>query len=145
MYIISACLVGINCRYNGKNSLNKELAQLVEDGKAIPICPEVLGQLPIPREPCETITTKEGVRKVMSVSGVDYSKEFLDGAMKTLEICNIIGIKTAILQSRSPSCGYGKIYDGTFTGRLIEGNGLTAEILIENGIKVLNEENWHHQ
>jgi len=142
MYLISACLVGINCRYNGTNTLDQKLMELMEEGKAIAVCPELLGKLPIPREPCEIIITKDGKRKVVSQSGEDYTYEYLEGAKKTLEICKVIGIEKAILQSRSPSCGYGKIYDGTFSSKLIEGNGLTAGILSKNGLKVFNEENW---
>jgi len=142
MYLISACLVGVNCRYNGKNALDERLVELIESGKAIAVCPEVLGDLPIPREPCEIIKTGDKTQKVISESGKDYTKNYLKGAAKTLEICKIIGIEKAILQSRSPSCGYGKIYDGTFKGKLIEGNGVTAELLDKNGIKVFNEENW---
>lgn len=142
MYLISACLVGVNCRYNGTNTLDEKLRRLVEDGKAIPVCPEVMGDLPIPREPCEVKKTGDKVKEVIGQSGKEYTNFFLKGAEKTLEICKIIGIEKAILQSRSPSCGYGKIYDGTFSGKLIEGNGVTAELLAENGIKVFNEKNW---
>lgn len=142
MYLISACLVGINCRYNGTNTLDERLVELIRSGKAIAVCPEVLGRLPIPREPCEIIKTKDGRQKIISKSGKDYTNAYLEGANKTLKICNIIGIKKAILQSRSPSCGYGQIYDGTFSGKLIIGNGLTAKILNENGITIFNEENW---
>ncbi len=142
MYLISACLVGVNCRYNGENTLDERLVGLIESGEAIAVCPEVLGDLPIPREPCEIIKTGDEIQKVISQSAKDYTKNFFKGAEKTLEICKIIGIKKAILQSRSPSCGYGKIYDGTFSGTQIEGNGVTAELLDKNGIKVFNEENW---
>lgn len=141
MYLISACLVGINCRYNGSNTYNEELVKLINEGKAIAVCPEVLGNLPIPRQPCEIITEGD-VQKVVSKSGKDFTKEYTDGAVKTLGICKAAGIEKAILQSRSPSCGFGKIYDGTFSGKLIEGKGITAKILDTNGISVFNETDW---
>jgi len=143
MYLISACLVGVNCRYNGENTLDKRLLELIENGEAIAVCPEVLGDLPIPREPCEIIETSDEKQKVIDKSGNEHTDSFLKGAEKTLEICKIIGIEKAILQQRSPSCGYGKIYDGTFSGKFIEGNGVTADFLAKNGIKVFNEENWN--
>ena len=142
MILISSCLVGVNCRYNGSNSLNKDLEKLVLDGKAIALCPELLGNLPTPRESCEIIISKEGEQRILSSSGEDFTKAFRDGAEKTLQMCKIAGVKQAILQSRSPSCGYGKIYDGTFSGKLIPGNGFTAELLSKNGIEILTEENY---
>lgn len=142
MYLVSACLVGVNCRYNGKSTLSEHLVKLFEAGKVIPVCPEVLGQLPIPRQPAEIIREQDGSIRVISKSGKDVTKEFLDGAIKTLEICRNAGIEVAILQSRSPSCGYGKTYDGSFSGNLIEGNGLAADLLAQNGIKIYNEDNW---
>jgi len=116
--------------------------ELFERGQAIAVCPELLGQLPIPREPCEIVITKDGNQRVVSQSGEDYTDAYMEGATKTLEICVVTGIKAAILQSRSPSCGCGKIYDGTFSGKLIAGNGLTAELLSKNGINVFDETNW---
>lgn len=137
MYLVSSCLVGVNCKYNGGNNLNSELKTLYEQGKAIAICPEVLGKLPIPRECCEIINTENG-KKVISQSGKDYTQEYIDGANKALEICKIAGIRKAILQPRSPSCGCGTIYDGKFNGKLIDGNGITTDLLIENGIEVVS-------
>jgi|GEM_PF-82821 len=141
-YLISACLVGVNCKYSGKNARDEKLVKLMEEGNAITICPEVLGELTIPRDPCEIQKYEGGIVKVTTQSGRDCTKEFVLGATKTLEICKIVGVKKAILQSRSPSCGYGKIYDGSFEGKLVEGNGLTADLLSKNGIQVFNENNW---
>lgn len=142
MYLISACLCGINCRYDGKSSNSLDyIRELVRQGKAIPICPEVLGGLTIPRVPCEIITDKLGNKKVVNALGLDLTKEFTLGAQKTLEIAKILDIKTAILKSKSPSCGYGLIYDGSFTGKKIAGNGLTADLLSKNDILVYTEEN----
>ncbi|QZY53688.1 DUF523 domain-containing protein [Crassaminicella profunda] len=139
MYLVSACLAGVNCRYDSSNILNKKIGQLVKEGKAIAICPEMIAGLNTPRACCEMVQDHEGRKKIISNEGEDFTKEFMDGAMKTLEIIKTIGIKKAILQSRSPSCGYGRIYDGTFNGTLKEGNGLVAELLIKNGIKVYTE------
>lgn len=139
MYLVSSCLAGINCRYDGKNNLNKKVAELVQAGKAILVCPEVLGGLDIPRAPSEITVDQEGNKKVVTEKGKDVTAEFKLGAEKTLQIAKIVEAKKAILQQRSPSCGCGKIYDGSFSGNLIRGNGLTAELLIENGIEVLNE------
>lgn len=139
MYLVSACLVGINCRYDAKNSKNDWITELVNQGKAIPVCPEQLAGLPTPRNCCEICSYDDGDRKVISNDGRDLTQEFILGAEKTLEIAKNNNIKSAILKSKSPSCGCGLIYDGTFTGQLIEGNGLTTELLLQNGIKVITE------
>lgn len=139
MYIISSCLAGISCRYDGESSENQYVIELVRQGKAMPVCPELLGGLPVPRVCCEIIEDERGEQRVVSSEGRDFTREFALGAEKTLEIARIIGAKKAILKSKSPSCGCGLVYDGTFSGRLIEGNGLTAELLMENGIEVITE------
>lgn len=142
MYIVSACLAGIKCKYNGKDNKNEAIAKLVEEGKAIPVCPEVLGGLPTPRVPCEIIKDDKGNIKVMDKEGVDRTAEFLEGANKTLAIGKVVGAEVAILKANSPSCGCGFIYDGTFSGKLIEGNGVTTDLLAKNGIKVYDEKNY---
>lgn len=139
MYLVSACLAGVNCRYNGSNSTDPFIEKLVKEGKAIAICPEQLAGLPTPRACCEIVIDNNGTKKIMSKDGQDFTKEFIDGAEKTLAIAKIINAEKAILQSRSPSCGYSLIYDGTFSGNLKEGIGFTAELLVENGIKVYTE------
>ncbi|AGK95556.1 DUF523 domain-containing protein [Clostridium pasteurianum] len=139
MYLVSACLVGINCRYDGKNSENKIVAELVKQGKAIPVCPEQLGGLPTPRASCEIVMDEKGNIKILTKEEKDCTNEFAKGAEETLKIAKSNGIKKAILKSKSPSCGCGFIYDGTFSGNLIEGKGLTAELLIKNGIEVFTE------
>lgn len=139
MYLISSCLIGINCRYNGTSSLITELKKMVDEGKAIIACPEVLGGLDTPREPCEI---QPSSNTIISASGQDYTDAFRQGAIETLHLCQQENITTAILKSRSPSCGCGKIYDGNFQGQLIDGNGLTADLLIQNDIKVYTEENY---
>lgn len=139
MYLVSSCLAGINCRYDGKSSENKVIIEMVKQGKAIPVCPEQLAGLPIPRPCCEIEGFNSNNRKVISKDGKDLTKEFMDGAEKTFAIAKVIGIRKAILKSKSPSCGCGCIYDGTFSGKLIEENGLTAELLLNNGIEVVTE------
>lgn len=140
MYIVSACLAGINCRYDGKNSENELIVELLKQGKAIPVCPEQLGGLPTPRASCEIVndeTTND--KRVITKDKKDCTKEFLEGAEKTLLVAKAVGAKRAILKSKSPSCGYGCIYDATFSGNLIKGNGLTTELLIKNEIEVYTE------
>ncbi len=138
MYIVSACLAGIKCRYDGKNNTDEKIKKLVEEGKAIPVCPEVLGGLTIPRTPCEIIDNN-GKIKVINKKGIDCTKEFLEGAKKTLAIAQTVGAKKAILKSKSPSCGNGKVYDGSFSGKLIKGQGVTTKLLLDNDIKVCTE------
>ena len=141
MYLVSSCLAGINCRYNGGNSEHRTIVKLVNQGKAIPVCPEQLAGLSTPRTSCEIVVCENGGIKVISEDGQDFTKQFSEGAEKALAIAKSIGIKKAILKSKSPSCGCGLIYDGTFSGKLIEGNGLTAELLIKNDIEVYTENN----
>ncbi|MDP4143402.1 MAG: DUF523 domain-containing protein [Bacillota bacterium] len=143
MYIVSACLAGINCRYDAKNSENQFIVDLIKQGKAIPVCPEQLGGLDTPRISCEIVTDEKGNKKVISKQGKDCTKEFTEGAEKTLQIAKIVGAKKAILKAKSPSCGCDLIYDGTFSGKLIEGNGLTAQLLLDNGIEVITEKDIH--
>ena len=145
MILISACLAGINCKYSGGNNLNPELRDLVNSGKAVPVCPEQLGGLITPRTPAEIIKDSERNIKVITKTGTDVTKEYILGAERALAIAKALNIKTAVLQSRSPSCGCGYIYDGTFTKHLIVGNGITAELFIKNGIKVFSDETYLKQ
>lgn len=134
MYLVSSCLGGINCRYNGKSSEDSFIIDLIKEGRAIPLCPECIGGLPIPRDPSEIINNK-----VITNKGQDVTKEFTLGAEKILQICKLLNIKKAILKARSPSCGYLSIYDGSFSGKLIKRNGITADLLIKNHIKIYTE------
>lgn len=145
MILISACLAGINCKYSGGNNLNPNLRDLVNSGKAVPVCPEQLGGLITPRTPAEIIKDSEENIKVITKTGTDVTKEYILGAERALAIAKALNIKTAVLQSRSPSCGCGYIYDGTFTKHLIVGNGITAELFIKNGIKVFSDETYLKQ
>ena len=135
MLIVSACLAGFPCRYDGKKAINTAVQQLVKEGKAIPVCPEQLGGLPTPRLPAEM---KAG--KVINSDGNDVTEVFEKGAAVVLEIAKQYGCTDALLKARSPSCGKGRIYDGSFSGILIEGNGKTADLLMRNGITVTTEE-----
>ncbi|MBE6066709.1 MAG: DUF523 domain-containing protein [Clostridium lundense] len=139
MYLVSSCLAGVNCRYDGDNSENKTILKLVKEGKAIAVCPEQLAGLPTPRVPCEIVVDENGNKKIVNKDGKDLTKEFMTGAEKALAVAKAIGIKIAILKSKSPSCGCGFIYDGTFSGKLIKGNGFTTEVLIKNGFEVYTE------
>lgn len=139
MYIVSSCLAGINSRYDGDSNEVEAIVELVRQGKAIPVCPEQLGGLPTPRICAEIVRNESLNKRVINKEGEDVTKEFCEGAEKALAIAKIVGAKKAILKSKSPSCGCGLIYDGTFSGRLVEGSGLTAELFVKNGIEVCNE------
>lgn len=141
MIIVSACLAGVNCRYDGKGNKDDRILKLVKDGKAMLVCPEQLGGLTTPREPAEIAVCDDKIKHVVDKRGQDYTKEFIKGAEETLNIAKMIDANIAILKARSPSCGFGEIYDGTFSGKITKGNGLTAEILSSSGIKVYSEEN----
>lgn len=132
--LVSACLIGIGCRYDGKHKANPEVLALREKYNLIPVCPEIFGGLPTPRTPSERIGDK-----VMMKDGTDVTENYERGAREALELCRIYGIKRAVLKERSPSCGKGEIYDGSFTGTLTSRHGVSAELLIENGITVYGE------
>ncbi|WP_027626883.1 DUF523 domain-containing protein [Clostridium lundense] len=147
MIIVSACLCGVNCKYSGGNNLNNDILKLFKEGKAILVCPEQLGGLETPREPHEILqgtgeSVLSGTGKVISKKGKNSTDNFVKGAYETLKIAQSCNAKVAILKAKSPSCGCGIIYDGTFSGNKKEGNGVTAELLIKNGIKVYTEENF---
>ena len=133
---VSACLLGENCKYSGGNNYSERVIEYIKGHEVVSICPEVLGGLTIPRDPAEIV---DGVVKHKDGSSVD--KEFRDGAKKALEILKDKGAELVILQSRSPSCGVDSIYDGTFSGKLIPGNGVFVELLKSEGLKVIDVEN----
>jgi uncharacterized protein YbbK (DUF523 family) len=141
MLIVSACLAGINCKYNGGNNYNKTIADLVSQGKAMPVCPEQLGGCSTPRPKTEIFRgtgaeVLDGKCEVLRENGESITHRFIKGAEEVLKIAMLIGAKEAVLKSKSPSCGCGEIYDGSFSGKLIKGNGVTAEILLRNGLTV---------
>jgi uncharacterized protein YbbK (DUF523 family) len=133
--ICSACLLGIKCTYNGRSKTNRKVLALAKKEILIPVCPEQLGGLPIPREPSEI----KG-RRVITPSGKDVTKNFIKGAKEVLKLAKLFGVKEAIFKQGSPSCGCGKIYDGSFRGIFIEGDGITTALLKKHGIKVITEE-----
>ena len=132
--LVSACLLGVGCRYDGAGNQIPQLAELLKQHTCIPVCPEVLGGLPTPRPPAERIGSR-----VVNREGEDVTPQFIRGAAEVLRLSDLYRCKAALLKERSPSCGCGQIYDGTFTKALVEGDGLTAEILKRNGIKVYGE------
>ncbi len=147
MILISACLLGVDCKYNGKNNFKEEIINHFKDKNIVPVCPEQLGGLSTPRLPAEIKggdgkDVLAGCAKVIRVDGVDVTEEFVKGANETLKIAKNLGSAKAILKSRSPSCGFGQIYDGNFNSTLTNGDGVTAALLKENGIEVYNDENF---
>lgn len=138
MILVSSCLLGINCKYSGGNNYQEKILKLVKDGKAIFACPEQLGGLTTPRLPAE-IVYKDNKRYVIDKNGKDVTEEFERGAREVLKILKEMNITKVIFKSQSPSCGCGLIYDGTFTNKLIKGNGITTQLLIDNGIEVITE------
>lgn len=133
-YAVSACLCGFPCRYDGKSKPDEKIRALYESGRALPVCPEQSGGLNTPRTPCEI---KNG--RIVSCDGEDRTEAYMRGSEKVLAICREHSIKKAILKQNSPSCGTTHIYDGTFSGKLIPGMGVTARLLFENGIEVMGE------
>ena len=138
MLLISACLAGIPCRYDGGANTVPALAALAARGEAVPVCPEVLGGLPTPRIPSERLA--DG--RVVNAAGEDVTGAFRLGAEKALALCRAHGCERAVLKARSPSCGKGCIYDGTFTHTRGPGSGVFAALLEQEGIQVLTEEEY---
>jgi len=136
--LVSACLLGANCRYDGNNGKNEDVLALLDQYHLVPVCPEQLGGMQTPRPPAE----RRG-ESVINQLDQDVTDFFVKGAKETLKLAGIYGCKRAILKERSPSCGHGMIYDGTFSGKKIPGNGVTAALLEDNGIKVIGESGIH--
>lgn len=134
MLIISECLAGEPCRYDGKHNRVESIVSLMKDRPYVLACPEVLGGLPTPRTPCEIMGDR-----VISKSGEDCTEAFNKGASMTMALCKAHQVTTAILKAKSPSCGLNQVYDGTFSKTLIKGDGLTARLLKQGGIRVLDE------
>lgn len=133
--LVSKCLLGVNCRYKGDNCFNEKIAALLTNNEIIGVCPEVEGGLSTPRNPSEIINDK-----VISSTGKDVTAEYKKGAEIALKLAQDNKVDLVIFKSKSPSCGVGLIYDGTFTGNKIPGNGIAAQLLIDNGFKVITEE-----
>ncbi len=138
-YLISACLCGCNCRYDGGSFDYPALRRLVDEGIALPFCPECAGGLPTPRTPCEIVCASNGTRAVISRTGTDCTAEYCRGAEQALALCREHRLVGAILKDGSPSCGVSRIYDGTHTGHCIAGQGVTAALLAESGIPLYTE------
>ena len=132
--LISGCLLGVCCRYDGASKPHPLAMELAKEHELIPVCPEQLGGLSTPRIPSE----RRGER-VVNQSGEDVTSQFIRGAEEALRIAKLYGCQVAVLKERSPSCGCGRIYDGTFSGKLTDGDGVTAELLGREGIKVYGE------
>ncbi len=135
MIIVSACLAGVQCRYNGSSYAVPSIMEMVIQGKAIPICPEILAGLPTPRPPVELYKGK-----IITLTGDDQTDRYRAGAQMGLEIAVASRCQKAILKSKSPTCGTGRIYDGTFSGNLISGDGIFTKMLKEKGIEVCTED-----
>lgn len=133
--LVSACLMGDNCKYNGGNNYCQEVVDYLKDKEYVKVCPECLGGLSIPRLPSEI----KG-NKVLTLEGIDVTKNYFNGANKVLKMALKNKIKVAILKSNSPSCGNGRIYDGSFTKKLILGDGITTQLLKSYGITVINSD-----
>ncbi len=134
--LVSACLAGEACRYDGASKPHPVIRELVEQGAALPVCPECLGSLGVPRPPCEV----RGGR-VFNTEGRDCTLAFQAGAQLALNVAQTRGCREAILKARSPSCGYGRVYDGSFSGKLCDGSGVFASLLREKGVRIWTEEN----
>lgn len=144
MILVSSCLCGEKCKYNGGDNFNQNVVTCIEQEEVIQICPEVLGGLSTPRPPAEIVygsarDVLEGKAKVMTKEGRDVTVAFINGATKVLELAKQLSVQKAILKAKSPSCGKGQIYDGQFNQNLVEGNGITAELLLKEGIEVITE------
>lgn len=139
---ISSCLTGKKCRYDGSARPNEACVALAASGQAVCLCPECLAGLPIPRVPSEIVggtgaDVLDGRARVMGADGSDRTQEFLRGAAAALALAKEKGVTRVMLKSKSPSCGAGQIYDGSFSGRLISGNGVTAELFRRSGIQII--------
>ena len=135
MKIVSACLAGVKCRWNGEAKPCQKVIELIQRNEAIPVCPEFLGWLSIPRSAAEQ---KDG--RVLTQNGEDVTEQFEKWAEEAMRIAKLTNCNEAIMKSKSPSCGSGKIYDGTFSKNLIAGDGVFTRLLKKNNIKVFTED-----
>ncbi len=134
---VSACLAGIPCRYDGRANACAAVVELARRGLAVPLCPEGLARLPSPRPPCEIVGNH-----VLRDDGADMTEAFERGARLALELTLRHGCRAAVVKSRSPSCGAGRVYDGSFSGVLCEGDGLWTRLLRRHGVRVMTEEEF---
>jgi uncharacterized protein YbbK (DUF523 family) len=139
--LCSACLLGVSCRYNAEAKTSEKALKLAEDHNVVLVCPEQLGGLPTPRPPSEIVHDPEsGAPRVIDRNGKDVTAEFVRGAEEVLRIARLTGAEEAVLKARSPSCGCGVVYDGSFSGALVPGDGVTAALLKQNGLTVMTED-----
>ena len=131
---VSPCLLGVPCRYDGCSKPNKRVIEAVAQYQCISVCPEVAGGLPTPRKPSEILNDR-----VVMIDGTDVTHNYRMGAQAALDAALSHGCTVAVLKAKSPSCGKGYVYDGTYTGTLTEGNGITAKLFMDNGITVIDE------
>lgn len=139
--LVSACLIGNNCKYNGKNNRNEKIIEFLKDKEVILVCPEVMGGLSTPRLKSEIVVSNKEL-KVLNEEGNDVTSNFVMGAQIALKRAQANNVKLAILKEKSPSCGVKKIYNGEFNGTKVDGSGVFSRLLIEKGIKVLTEEDF---
>lgn len=151
LILVSACLLGVTCRFDGLGCPEKRLLDLAAHGCTVPICPEVSGGLPIPRLPAEIkdahagldgSAVLEGHTRVVCSDGTDVTEHLVSGARAALRLAQNLGIRRAVLKSKSPSCGVGRIHGGQFAGTLVPGDGVTAALLKRVGIQVTTEKDW---
>lgn len=148
--LVSACLLGTNCKYSGGNNLAAKVLELMKGHTLIPVCPEQLGGLTTPRKPCEIVAgggseVLAGHARVMNSIGEDLTEPFVKGARETLNLAKLCGCTSAILKANSPSCGCRSIYDGTFSGKHKAGSGVTAQLLLDNGIIVATDNDFEEK
>ncbi len=132
--LVSACLMGLNCRYNGIGVVAEGIRELMKEHQLIPVCPEIFGGMPTPRDPAE-----QRDNRVFTSAGEDVTEPYTKGAEEVVRLAKLYGCTLAILKERSPSCGYGTIYDGSFSHTRIDGNGVTAGRLAEEGLRIIGE------
>ncbi len=147
MILVSACLAGEKCRHDGSDCSNLVIEKLKEKGKIVAVCPEVIGGLPVPRLPCEIVqgngqAVLEGKAEVIDLAGKDITGQVLSGSYAALALAKEQKVRLAVLKSKSAVCGVGKIFDGSFQGRMIEGNGIFAALLLKAGIRTVSDEDF---
>lgn len=143
--LCSACLLGVKCRYDGESKPNEKVIELAKTEWLMPLCPEQLAGLPTPRpaqqlQGCSGEDVLDGKGAVKDEKGNDGSATFIKGAQEVLKLAKLLGIKKAIFKQRSPSCGCGQVHDGTFSGNIVKGNGVTTALLLRNSIEVVSDE-----
>jgi uncharacterized protein YbbK (DUF523 family) len=143
--VVSACLAGVACTHEAEPKTREWAVRLVAEGRAVLVCPEVAGGLPIPRPAAEIVSGSgedvvAGRARVISEDGDDVTQQYMAGARKAADAARAANARLAVLKARSPSCGCGQIYDGTFRGELRAGDGVTAAMLKQEGIEVVSDE-----